>query len=288
MISKSADFEHFMEVHFPDAYRRLTSEDVKEDVYVAIFSEYEARFKKWQSVPQWIKDFYRDVLPPEVLNGNITVDDFVENLEYVYLRSPDNDIASIRSNNFRNVLYVENMKKEEYEDKISKGYSTKHAIQLVENKHVRDCLCAACHNRKMTEEERKIWHDSRKRDIHIIEESFRKDQPEKMAYHSIKQYDINMRKMRKEKLAKKKVEYFLKAMKCKYEIFKHLSCVKDKKLRRGLMRMYIVSRDNLGYKRMSEERKKIAKYVVAKPPKKRVNKKAMADVMAQLGVNTKM
>ncbi len=286
MIGKSIDFERFCEVNYPDAYRKITSENVKEDVYYTIFSDYEVRFKKWQSIPQWIKDFYRDAIPYEVLNGNITVDDFIETLEYVYLRSPDRDITKLNANNFYNIAYLEEGRKEAYEEKVELGYSSEHARKLIENKHTRDCLCHLC--RPLTTEERKIWRKSRKSDRHIILESYKKDQPHKMVYHSIRQYDMCIRKMREEKSAKKKIEYLLKATKHKYEIMKYLPKVENKELKRGLMRMYIVAKKELGAKRMNVERRKISKYVAARPPKKKVNKKAMAEMLNQVGASNEM
>ena len=94
--------------------------------------------------------------------------------------------------------------------------------------------------------------------------------------------------MRKEKSAKKKMEYFIRAAKHKYEILKYLPRIENKILKRGLMRMYIVAKKELGFKRMKEERKKIAKYVAAKPPKSRVNTKGMADVLGQIGMTNEM
>ena len=280
MISKSVDFERFLEVNYPDAYRKVASEDVKEDVYYAIFSEYEVRYKKWLSIPQWIKDIYRDALPPDLMNGNVTVKDFVANLEYVYFSDPSPDYTKVSSGNFQMVVYSEERRRAEYQEKVSLGYSSEHAKILVENKHTRACLCNLC--RPLTDGERKIWRESRKKDRHAIMESFKKDQPHKMVYHSIRQYDACIRKMREETSAKKKMELFLKAMKHKYEIMKYLPRVENKELKRGLMRMYIVAKKELGFKRMKEEQKKIAKYVVAKAPKKGVNPKAIDDVMGQL------
>ena len=286
MISKSVDFERFLEVCYPDAYLRISSENVKDDVYSAIFSEYEIRFKKWQAVPQWIKDFYKDVLPSDVMNGNITIDDFIENVEYVCLISPDRDFSKIRANNFRDVVYIEESQRDEYQEKVELGYSSEHARKLIENKHTRDCLCHLC--RPLTTEERKIWRKSRKNDRHIILESYKKDQPHKMVYHSIRQYDMCIRKMREEKSAKKKIEYLLKATKHKYEIMKYLPKVENKKLKRVLMRMYIVAKKELGFKKMREEQRKIAKYVVVRPPKKKVNKKAMAEMLNQVSASNEM
>lgn len=283
MISKSDDFERFLEAHYPDAYLRITSDNVKEDVYRTIFSEYESRFNKWKNVPQWIRDLYRDTLPVEILNGNIPVDDFVENIKCTYSPISSIELAGFDRNDYNNLLYVENR---DFDDKTARGYSAEHVRKLLENKHIRDCMCKLC--RPLTAEERKIWRESRKRDRHIITESFKKDQPHKMVYHSIKQYDACIRQMRKEKSAKKKMEYFIRAAKHKYEILKYLPRIENKILKRGLMRMYIVAKKELGFKRMKEERKKIAKYVAAKPPKSRVNTKGMADVLGQIGMTNEM
>jgi hypothetical protein len=64
--------------------------------------------------------------------------------------------------------------------------------------------------------------------------------------------------------------------------------VENKELKRGLMRMYVVAKKELGFKKMREEQRKIAKYVVVKPPKKKVNKKAMAEMLNQVGVSNDM
>ena len=96
------------------------------------------------------------------------------------------------------------------------------------------------------------------------------------------EYDMYVRKMQEEKDAKKKVEYFINAAKCKYEIFKYLPKVKNENVKRGLLRMFIIAKKQLGYRKMVEARGRIAKYVVAKKPKKKINNKAMADVLSQM------
>ena len=280
MISKSVEFERFLEANYPSAYLKISSGEVKDDVYFAVYSEFEARFRKWQRIPSWIKDFYRDTLPPEILNGNITVDDFIENLEYVCFRSPDRDLTQIRSNNYRNVVYVEEKLSDVYKAKIALGYSHSHARKLAENAHVRKCMCALC--RPLNNEERKIWRATRKSDRHIVKEHFKTVEPEKMVFHCIKKYDIYTRKMQEECNAKKKIEYFIMASKYKYDIFKYLQKVQNRKIRKGLMRMFIVAKKQLGYRRMAEARQGIAKYVVAQKPKKKINSKVMGDVLSQI------
>lgn len=280
MISKYSDFERFLEANYPSAYLKISSEDVKEDVYFSIFSRYEARFRKWQKIPGWIKDFYRDAIPVDILNGNITVDDFVENLEYIFFRSPDRDVSKIRLNNYRNVVYVEEKIIERYKDKIALGYCPAHARKLAENSYIRHCMCALC--RPLTDDERKIWRKTRKSDIHIVKEHFKKNEPEKMVFHSIKKYDIYMRKMLEERNTKKKLEYLLEAAKYKYEIFKYLPRVNNVKVKKGLLRMYVVAKKQLGHKRMAEARKRIAEYVTIRRPVKKINEKVWADAMTQM------
>ncbi len=280
MISRSVEFERFLEANYPSAYLKISSKDVKDDVYFTIYSEFEARFRKWQSIPEWIKDFYKDTLPAEILSGNITVDDFIENLEYVYFRSPDGDLTKIRSNNYRNVVYIEEKLRDVYNEKVALGYSRFHAKKLAENAHIRSCMCALC--RPLTKEERACWRATRKSDRHIVKQHFKTVAPEKMVFHSIKKYDMYVRKMQEEQDAKKKIEYFINAAKCKYEIFKYLPKVKNENVKRGLLRMFIIAKKQLGYRRMAEARGRIAKYVVAKKPKKKINNKAMADVLSQV------
>ena len=280
MIGKSIEFERFLEANYPSAYLKISSEDVKEDIYFTIYSKYEVRFRKWQNVPKWIKDFYRDAIPVDILNGNISVSDFVENFENVFYKNSGKDFAKIYSNNCCNLVYIEEKIIERYKDKIALGYCPEHARKMAENSYIRHCMCSLC--RTLTEEERKIWRKTRKSDIHIVKEHFKKNEPEKRVFHSIKKYDIYMRKMHEESNTKKKLEYLLEAAKYKYEIFKYLPKVHNKKVKKGLLRMYVVAKKQLGHKRMADARKRIAQYVILRKPLRKINEKVVVDTLKQM------
>ena len=81
-MSKIADdFLRFLKANFPDDYRKVSVKDVKDDVFNSVWSRREEDYKIWCRIPEWIKNQYRDDLPDEVWNGNLTVRELIKEEE---------------------------------------------------------------------------------------------------------------------------------------------------------------------------------------------------------------
>lgn len=187
MSSISADYERFLYANFPDEYRRITVKDVKEDVIQAIKSRLDDEYAIWCQIPEWIKNEYRDNLPDEVLNGNITVKDFVIKKE--------NETG----------INAENKKKEENDNKLTDyglyllalGYAAQSVVLLTQNRAERDRLLREANGKHLEGEALRKWIATRESDCKIILKDWKENQQEKYFMRVVK--ELSRTKKKKER-----------------------------------------------------------------------------------------
>ena len=167
MAKISSDFERFLKANFPDEFLRITADGVKDDVVETILRRREDDYKIWCNIPEWIKNEYRDNLPDEVLNGNVSVRQFVQNEE-------------------------DELKRKEKETKelmdysvslIAAGYMASSVNQLVKNREERLALMreAKANPKDKTILEKII--ELREKDSKIIVKDWKENQSEKYFMH---------------------------------------------------------------------------------------------------------
>ncbi len=167
MAKISSDFERFLKANFPDEFLRITADGVKDDVVETILRRREDDYRIWCNIPEWIKNEYRDNLPDEVLNGNVSVRQFVQNEE-------------------------DELKRKEKETKelmdysvslIAAGYMASSVNQLVKNREERLALMreAKANPNDKTILEKII--ELREKDSKIIAKDWKENQSEKYFMH---------------------------------------------------------------------------------------------------------
>lgn len=161
------DFLRFLQVNFPDAYRRASVPDVSEETVTSIMSTYGHRFQIWKEIPDWIKGSHGDRVPPEVLNGNFTVHDYVEyeKAKNIEKEKQTEDLLSFSVS------------------MLALGYATETVAALTENYAEREKLLAEAggdrDHPRLTPEQHKRWLESRRKDFEAIRNDWEKNQPEK-------------------------------------------------------------------------------------------------------------
>ncbi len=171
MAVDSSDFVRFLYANYPDDYRKATASNVPEDVLTAIISRHASHYSIWNSIPEWVKDRYRDILPKEVLNGNIVVKEFIKQEE-------------------KNVKQEEKETAELLDFSVSLlalGYTAESVKTLGANRLLREQLLKAAKNGTLTDEQRAQWLLSRQSDRDTILQDWQTNQPEKYLVHLIKQ-----------------------------------------------------------------------------------------------------
>ena len=165
MSKVSDDFVRFLKINFPDDYRKVTVDDVKDDVVNSILLKYEKKYRIWLSIPEWIKNEYRDDLPDDVLNGNTTVREFINEEEEKKL---DREQENEKLGSFGLSL-------------VALGYTVECAKTLAENREKRRALmCKGC---ALTDEEKEIIRQTREVDKEAILRDWKGNQNEKQ--HSL-------------------------------------------------------------------------------------------------------
>ncbi len=179
MANSMSDFERFLYANYPDDYRRATADDVPDDVINAILSKHEKHYQIWRRIPEWIKSEYRDVIPPEVLNGNETVRDFVED-EQQKLANDEKETQQLLN-------YSVSL--------LALGYAAETVAVMVENRRQRQELLAAAHGGPLSDEQMKLWLQTRENDQKAIQKDWRDNHTEKFIVHLFKEIDREKRRM---------------------------------------------------------------------------------------------
>lgn len=170
MANLSDDFLEFLRVNFPDAYRRGSIKDLPEDVATSLMSRYGHRYEIWKKIPDDVKNKYGGRVPPEVLNGNITVHDYVV--------SERNKTAQEEKDRSELLTFSVSM--------LALGYTTETVATLMENRETREMLLAASKDGVLSDEQHAKWILSRIADFHAIATDWQEMQPEKYALHLAK------------------------------------------------------------------------------------------------------
>lgn len=178
MANSMGDFERFLYANYPDDYRRATADDVPDDVINAILSKHEKHYQIWRNIPEWIKNEYRDVLPPDVLNGNETVRDFVEE-EQKKLANEEKETQQLLN-------YSVSL--------LALGYAAETVAVMVENRRQREALLAAAHGGALTDEQMKLWLQTRESDKQAIQKDWKENHAEKFIVHLFKEIDREKRR----------------------------------------------------------------------------------------------
>ena len=174
-----SDFERFLYANYPDDYRRATADDVPDDVINAILSKHEKHYQIWRRIPEWIKDEYRDIIPTEVLNGNETVRDFVEE-EHQKLANEEKETQQLLN-------YSVSL--------LALGYAAETVAVMVENRRQREALLAAAHGGPLSDEQMKLWLQTRESDQKAIRKDWQENHTEKFIVHLFKEIDREKRRM---------------------------------------------------------------------------------------------
>lgn len=108
MSSTDEDFSRFLKANFEDDWRRYSSPDVSNATINSITKKHEETYSIWKklSSDDWIRAFYGDKLPPELLSGHISPEYLrIHMQEYMYspLIYKNEEVIAIRTQ------YVENL-----------------------------------------------------------------------------------------------------------------------------------------------------------------------------------
>ena len=183
MSSISADYERFLIANFPDEYRRITVKDVKEDVVQAIKSRLDDEYAIWCQIPEWIKNEYRDDLPDEVLHGNKSVRDFIDEEE-----KANANIVNTENDNKLTDFGV---------SLIALGYAAETVAMLAESRSKREALLKNAGDDGLSDEEFEEWLATRDKDCKVISKDWKENQKEKYFMHVVK--EMSRTKKRKQR-----------------------------------------------------------------------------------------
>lgn len=228
------DFERFLYANYPDDYRRATADDVPDDVINAILSKHEKHYQIWRNIPEWIKNEYRDVLPPDVLNGNETVRDFVEE-EQQKLANEEKETQQLLN-------YSVSL--------LALGYAAETVAVMVENRRKREALLAAAHGGALTDEQMKLWLQTRESDQQAIQKDWKENHAEKFIVHLFKEIDREKRRADKNGQTS---QSFMKISQMENEAAQLLGGLSDMEQKKAMVEYLREQPQQAALKRMSPE-----------------------------------
>lgn len=172
MAGFSDDFLRFLKANFSDDndYRRASVDDVKEDVVNAIMSRFAHQYNIWLQIPEWVKNRYSDRIPTEVLNGNKSPQDLVQE----ELEKNEKTEEVVNSSIDITVLLM------------AIGYSIETAAQLSQQRALRDKILAENKGVKLPPELLALWLETRLNDKQAVAKDWQNNQKEKYLLHLVK------------------------------------------------------------------------------------------------------
>ena len=170
MFKITDDFIRFLKANYPDDFRKVTSEGVKEDVINSIVSRREGDYEIWCKIPEWVKNRYGDDLPDEVFNGNKSVKEFVHE-ERMAKEKEEEDNKEL-------INYGVSL--------LAVGYAVESVNELVRNKEERNRILRNAKGRGLDKEEREKYLETRERDRLAIVKDWKENQQEKYFMYLVK------------------------------------------------------------------------------------------------------
>ena len=171
MAGFSDDFLRFLQVNYPDVFRRASADKVTDATVNSIMSSYGHRYQIWQQIPEWIKNNYGDKIPPEVLNGNETVHDYIEK-EKAKQQAKEKETEEMLS-------FSVNM--------LALGYAADTVTTLMGNRSERERMLAAANGGSLSAAQFERWLETRREDAAAIAQDWATHQPEKHILHLAKE-----------------------------------------------------------------------------------------------------
>lgn len=202
MTVLSKDFLYFLEKNYPSAYRSGVG-DIPESVANSLMSEYGQKYKIYTEIPDWIKNNYGGKIPKEVLNGNVTVRDYIE-------KEQDKYKAEEKATN-ELIGYSVSM--------LALGYMTDTVTTLTQDRAEREAILKEAGGLGLTPEQFARWLATRQKDINAITQDWQTNQPEKYALHLAKSISRAKKQMAKDNVTEEdKAELAAKIKKLEKEL----------------------------------------------------------------------
>lgn len=180
MGNRMDDFEQFLYFNYPDDWRRFTAADVTEDVKTAIMSSRASSYRIWKEIPAWIKNNYHDRIPPEVLNGNIPVKEFIAQ------ETQANKEEEKQTNALINFSVMA----------LAVGYAADTVVTLTNNRKARQDLLAQ-YGDKLPEDMLEQWLAIRQSDFDAIKKDWQERHPERYLLHLFQKLSHAQRRLDK-------------------------------------------------------------------------------------------
>ena len=125
--SVDSEFLHFLETNFPSDFMKISVDDAKDDVLYSILQKHQEKYRIWNKIPQWIKNYYNDRLPPEIWTIHEPYNEFVQTLEQVLLQANVYDGSRVN-----NIIYDSEYARELYKKYRDVGYSEVNTAKMIQ------------------------------------------------------------------------------------------------------------------------------------------------------------
>lgn len=181
MASLSGDFLRFLQANYPDDFRLVPTGDVPDALANSLMSKHASHYAIWCQIPEWVKTNYHDKLPKEVLNGNETVQTFVNKEEATA------KVDEKKNNSDEMVSYSVEL--------LALGYTATTVSALIQDKEDRELMLLEFGDMSLTDEQKARWIATRYKDILAITKDWKENQPEKYALHLAKALSRNKKRL---------------------------------------------------------------------------------------------
>lgn len=184
MVDFSGEFKEFLKKYNSSALAKVEDSQTPQDVLNSIYNEYAKTFEVWQKLPQALRDRYT-IVPQDIMDAAALGEiETLKTMEYdPTLKTAEEardkvEEAHERAAKFPDIVAPTAVAV--FTTAVVAGYSDQASHDLAAERQFSDEIWAKAKGRKLTGEEVKRLHESRKRVHDIIAKDWAEHQPEKM------------------------------------------------------------------------------------------------------------
>ena len=96
-VAVDSDFMYFLEKNFPSSAMILSKENANEESVYYVMQRFQEKYNIWKQIPEWIKNYYGGILPPEVFTVHEPYQQFVMTFEHVMMQSSKPDASLVNN-----------------------------------------------------------------------------------------------------------------------------------------------------------------------------------------------
>lgn len=179
---------------------KMPAEDATPEALNSVYAANSGRFEIWNKLPEALKERYKGSVPPDVMEAAAR-DEYLTLREMEYhpeIKNAEDARTKVEERYDIPADITSKVAKAAFIGAVVAGYSRAACAELALNSQIRENLADKARSNTLSEEEKKIWEQTRRDDFSIIKKDWTETAPEKLLIHVLS--DFNRGKLKQEEV----------------------------------------------------------------------------------------